>query len=42
MVTHHPEDGHPPSLGWSTTIQNLPEGGVLQDRNLTHGLDSQI
>ena len=23
MVTHHPQDGHPPSQGWSSTIQNM-------------------
>ena len=25
MVSHYPQDGHPPSHGLSLTIQNLPE-----------------
>ena len=25
MASHYPQDGHPPSHGWSLTIQNLPE-----------------
>ena len=34
MVHHHPQDGHPPSRGWSSTIQDLPERIVLQTWNL--------
>ena len=29
-------DGQPPSPGWSPTIQNLPERGVLQTWTLAH------
>ena len=41
MVNHYPQDGHPPSHGWSLTIQNLPEGIVLQACNLASRLNSQ-
>ena len=34
-------DGQPPSRGWSSTIQNLPEGSVLQTFNLAPRLSSQ-
>ena len=34
-------DGQSPSPGWSPTIQNLPEGRVLQTWNLAHRLNSQ-
>ena len=29
-------DGQPPYPGWSPTIQNLPEGCVLQTLNLAY------
>ena len=43
MVIHYPHDGHPPppSNEWSLTIQNLPEGIVLQAWNLASRLNSQ-
>ena len=43
MVSHYPHDGHPPppSHGWSLTIQNLPEGIVLQAWNLASRLNLQ-
>ena len=41
MVNHHPQDGHQPSKGWSPTIQNLPEGSVLQTWNFAIRLSSQ-
>ena len=41
MVSHYPHDGHPPppSHGWSLTIQNLPDGIVLQTWNLVSRID---
>ena len=41
MVSHYPQDGHPPHYGWSLIIQNLPEGIVLQAWNLASRLNSQ-
>ena len=41
MVSHHPQQGHPPSQGWSPTIQNLPKGSVQQTWNLAPRLISQ-
>ena len=41
MVSHHPQDGHPPSHGWLLTIQNLPDEIVLQAWNLASTLNSQ-
>ena len=47
MVSHHPQDGHPPFQGWSPTIQNLPEGSVLHYRlrlwhlDLTHKIKTR-
>ena len=41
MVNHYPHDGYrpPQSHGWSLTIQNLPEGIVLQAWNLATRLN---
>ena len=41
MISYHHQDGTLPSKGWSFTIQNLPEGNVLQTWNLVHWLNSQ-
>ena len=41
LVSCYPQDGPPPSHGWSLTIQNLPEGNVLQAWNLASILNSQ-
>ena len=41
MVSHHLHDGHPPSQGWSTPIQNIPERIVLQPWNLVSRIDQQ-
>ena len=41
MPIHYAQDGHPPSQGWSPTVQNLPKGSVLQTWNFTQGLSSQ-
>ena len=43
MVSHYPQDGHPPYHGWSWSliIQNLPEGIVLQAWNLASRPNSQ-
>ena len=40
-VSRYPQDGRPPSNGWSLTIQNIPEGNVLQAWNLASRLNSQ-
>ena len=42
MVSHHHQDGHPPSKGWLPTIQNLTEGSVLQTCYLAHRLNHKI
>ena len=31
-VGDHHQDGHPPSQGWSPSIQNLPDGSVSQTK----------
>ena len=40
-VSHHPQEGHPRSQGWSPTIRNLPKGSVQQTWNLASKLNSQ-
>ena len=33
MISHHPQNGHPPLQGMSPTIQNLTDGSVLKTWN---------
>ena len=42
MATQYQLDGHLSALGWSTPIQNLIEGSVLQTWNLAHRLNHKI
>ena len=42
MVSHHHQNGNPPSKGWVPTIQNLMKGSVLQTWNLAHRRNQKI